>query len=280
MVALGHEHVDDWRDSDVRFVFVGNGPFDAYLDAARARSKPFIFNVLDIAVQNPSARTDIETFRAHLPIAQRVTAISEFTQWQVQHHVGLESDVIYYPMKPVFATNVKTYPEIKVMICGRINDANKRVASAVSALVRAGYESADVHMVGPERPSWGTYHGVVSDERLNDMYNSADYVMMLSRVEGLGLPGAEAACVGAIPIVAPDLTTYRDFWADSPMHPHYQTFTSLDAIASFIKHMDAHPDEKAAMKTAMLAYGTEVLRPKLDRVQVARRILDVAARFC
>lgn len=274
--ALGHEHTDDWQHPDVAFVFVGNGPYDQYLEAARTRSKKLIFNVLDIATQNPNAQQYIDEYKAALPLAARVTSISAFTQWQLRYHCGVESEVIYYPMKPVFATNVKKYPEIKVLICGRVNDSNKRVASAVSALIRAGYDETEVAIVGPENPRWGRYYGVVSDEVLNDLYNSVDYVMMLSRVEGIGLVAPEGACCGAIPIVAPDLSTFNEFWAGSPMGLYYSTFTSLDNIATFMRDLNARPEDKATMKAAMLHYADLLIRPKLDRVAVARRILAVA----
>lgn len=272
---LGHIHTDDWRSNDVGFVFVGNGPYTDYIEAAKNREKNIIFNALDIPVQNPNVQVTINEFREALPHASKVTAISEYTQWQLKEHCNVDSEVIYYPMKPVFFTNVKKYPEIKVLICGRVNDSNKRVGSAISALVKAGYDERNVAIVGPENPRWGVYHGVVSDEKLNDMYNSADYVIMLDKVAGIGLPAIEAACAGAIPIIAPDLTTYQEFWAKSPMSLFYQTFTSIEKIAEGIRYFDNNPDEKRVMKEETLKYADIYLRPKFDKVEVAKRIYAV-----
>jgi glycosyltransferase involved in cell wall biosynthesis len=272
---LGHDVTDDWRDPAVSFVFVGNGPYDEYLEAARYRSKRIIFNILDIATQNSNAAQYVAEYKANLPLAAHITSISAFTQWQLREYCGLDSTVIYYPMKPVFDTEVKRYP-YRALACGRVGDRNKRFDVAVAALQRAGYSEADLAVVGPERPHWGTYLGVIDDTTLNDLYHSVDYVMMMSRLEGAGLPAIESACAGSIPIVAPDLTTYNELWAVSPMGLYYQTFRSIDQIASTIRYLDGAPADKAIMKGEMKRYADLFLRPKFDRVEVARRILAVA----
>jgi len=118
--------------------------------------------------------------------------------------------------------------------------------------------------------------GTVNDETLNDIYNSVDYVLMTSRVEGIGLPGIEAAICGAIPIVCPDLSVYNEFWADTPMGIHYQALNSPDSISSLIRSIENDKEWKAALKTQMREHGERVFRPLFDRTEVAKRIMVAA----
>lgn len=270
--SFGHTCVA-WDDPDAAFVFVGNPPFAQYLEAAKSRR--FIFNVLDLAPHCPEHQDIVSALTVQLPAAARATTISESVAAQIAAQCNVSAEVIYYPMKPVVCDRANKYPQFKAAMVGRTSDPNKRCHAAVLSLVKAGYHESEVAIVGPEYPGWGARCGIVSDSALNDIYNSVDYVMMLSKEEGLGLPAAEAACAGAIPIVMPDLSTYNDFWAASPMGLFYQTFTSIDAISRFIIHMDNNPEEKETMKAAMLQYGNIYLRPKFDKVEVARRILNV-----
>lgn len=270
---LGHTPVIDWSDPDAAFVFVGNPPYESYLNAATR--KPFIFNVLDVCPHCTDHQDIIRRFAAQLPIAARVTTISKTVQRQLADLCGVKADVIYYPMKPITSDRARKYPQFRAMLAGRTSDPNKRCHSAVLSLVKAGYSESEVAIVGPEYPGWGARMGTVSDATLNDLFNSVDYVMMTSREEGIGLPAIEAACAGAIPIVLPDLSTFDEFWADSPMGLFYQTFTSIDRVSQFITHMDSHPEEKAAMKLAMLQYANSHLRPLFNKSAVAARIIDV-----
>jgi glycosyltransferase involved in cell wall biosynthesis len=187
---------------------------------------------------------------------------------------GVDAQVIYYPAKKVSHTGVKKYP-FRVMMVGRLGDANKRAGTAVQALIRAGFEESEVAIVGPEYLGYGTRMGTVTDETLSDLYNSIDYVFMLSRNEGIGLPAIEAALAGAIPIVAPDLTTFNEFWAQSPLGLHYQRFTSAHDIAQLILSIEADPTWKSQLKLDILAYAETHFRPKFDRTEVAKRIISV-----
>jgi len=116
--------------------------------------------------------------------------------------------------------------------------------------------------------------GLLSDEALNDLYNSVDYVMMLSKNEGIGLPAIEAACAGAIPVVAAHLATLQEFWVESPLGMHYQLLNSADKIASFIVAIESNPTWKAQIKQDVLAYAHQFFVPKFSREAVARRVIE------
>lgn len=269
---LGHIHVPDPRDSDASFVFVGNPPFDQYLDLTK--EKKTIFNVLDLANHCPEHPEIVARLREQLPLAGRVTAISKTVARQVEDLCQVKCETIYYPMKPVRYTGEKKYPQFRAMMLGRLRDPNKRAHAAVMSLIRAGFEEHEVAIVGPEPIGWGVYQGILSDQDLNDLYNSVDYVLMFGREEGIGLPACESACAGAIPIVLPDLSTFDEFWVQSPLGLHYQTLTSPAKVAELIMALERDKDWKAQVKQDVLAYGEITLRPKFTARNVAARIIE------
>ncbi len=276
--ALGHECTKDWQHPDVAFVFVGNPEYNEdILTAARANVKKVILNVLDLPIHTPDGMRWINGWRAQLSDAQRVTSISDYTQSQLLSICCIQSDVIYYPMKAISRTGgAPKYQQYRALCMGRLNDVNKRYHVSLAALYYAGLQRHEIAVVGPEDPhTWETYLGVVDDQALNDLYNSVDYVLMPSVVEGLGLPAIEAACAGAIPIVLPHLSTYEELWAGSPMGLWYQTFTSPGKIADFMIYMDENPAEKQIMKDAMYAYAQAHFVPKFSAVEVAKRIIGI-----
>lgn len=271
---LGHQHVPDPLDPDVSFVFVGNGPYEPYLDLSGR--KKLILSVLDCpthCVQWPDFATKWPT---QLGAADKVTSISKATQRDLRDLCGVDSEVIYYPMKPVrYSLDVKRVQGLRALLVGRVNDPNKRVSLAISSLIRAGFDESEVGVVGPENPRYGQYFGLVSDDMLNTLYNSVDYVMMLSQKEGLGLPAIEAACCGAIPLVAPDLSTFAEFWAESPLGLHYQKLNSVNDVAELIRSIEADPKWRAEVKQDLVGYAELAFRPKFDPVAVASRLISI-----
>ncbi len=273
--SLGHQHTPNWADPDVAFVFVGNPPFDGYIQGALPWAKKTIFNVLDLCPHCTEHGEIVHRLKIQLPLAHRVTAISQTVADELKDKCGVDAQVIYYPSKKVSFTGVRKYPQFRAMMVGRLCDANKRAGTAVKALIRAGFNESEVAIVGPEYLGWGARMGTVSDETLNDLYNSVDYVMMLSRNEGIGLPACEAAMAGAIPIIAPDLSTFNEFWAASPLGLHYQLLNSADAVSKLILSIEANPTWKAQIKQDMLGYAELAFRPKFAREKVAARIIEV-----
>lgn len=271
--ALGHE-TTSYNDPRADFVFVGNPPFAPYLEIA-AR-KPTIFNVLDLARHCPEHQDIVEAIKSQASRAAAITCISDTVRGQLSELCGVNAKVIYYPMKPISRrTGSSKYPQFKVAMVGRTSDPNKRCGAAVLALTRAGYTEDQVAVVGPEYPGWGTRVGTVSEAKLNDIYQSVDYVLMLSKEEGIGLTAAEAAIAGAIPLVLPDLSTYNEFWATSPAHQFYLQLTSIDSLAAFLIYLKSDPDARETLRAQMADYGQNILRPLFDKTNVAARILSV-----
>lgn len=271
--ALGHEHTPNYNDPDVAFVFVGNPPYFPYLELTKA--KKVIFNVLDYPFHCREIGEIIARNKVELPLAARVTAISQTVARDVTELAGVKCDTIYYPSKPIIHIGIKKYYGLRALMVGRLQDPNKGARDAVAALIRAGFQESEVGIVGPEPIGYGRYFGVVTDEVLNDLYNSVDYVMMLSFVEGIGLPACEAAMAGAIPIVTHTLTTFNEFWLNSPLGFQYQSFRSVDGVAKLLMDIERNPEWKSQLKADFHAYAKEEFRPKFNQVEVAKRIINI-----
>ena len=273
--ALGHTPIIDYTDPDTSFVFVGNGPYDSYIDLVRSKQRKVIFNVLDCPTWVPEWPELKAKWAEQLPLAAKVTCISKTVQRDLAEFFGVKADVIYYPSKPVRFIGEKKYPQFKVAMIGRLRDPEKFVSTAVQALIQSGFNEREVAIIGPEPIGWGTPLGVLSDNALNDLYNSVDYVLMLDRGAGIGLPAIEAACVGAIPIVARHLATFDEFWVESPLGLQYQMINSVNSIATLLTSIERDSKWKANLKLDMLAYGNQFFYPKFDRKEVAKRIIGV-----
>lgn len=273
---LGHTPIIDYTDPDTSFVFVGNGPYDSYVDLARSKQRKVLFNVLDLAPHCPEHLDIVARLKTQLPLASKTTTISKTVAAEIAEKCEVKAEVIYYPMKDVRFTGEKKYPQFKVLCAGRLRDPNKNTSATVMALIRAGFNESEVAMVGPEFPGWGTNLGVVSDEKLNDLYNSVDYVISLAVNEGIGLVPVEGAICGVIPIISPRLSTYNEFWADTPMGIHYQSLTSPDSIAQLIRSIENDKEWKASLKAQIREHGERVFRPLFDRTEVAKRIMVAA----
>ncbi len=278
--------VDNLTDADLLYV---NDPgyYNVVLAAKAAGTlKPgarCVFNVLDVPVMLFPPAGDftyekLATLGSQLSQADAITSISRYTQSQIQHFFGLGSTVVYNPVKPVSPdirlSGVRPYP-FRVLMVGRVNDLNKRQRTlGIPALILAGFEENEVAVCGGEYPGWGTNLGVVSDETLNDLYNSVDYVMFPSVLEGLGLPAFESLICGAIPLVCHDLTTIHEL----PMPQFWASYPSPQAIAYRLHIHRSNPQVFEADKQYCLSVS-EGVAEQLSAANVARRIVGVYDRL-
>lgn len=276
--SLGYELTPYYWESDVSFIFVGNPWFDQVIkDKQDGKvSAKLIFNILDIPLH--ISDYPIERLREQLSHADAVATISQWTHDIVKEKTGQDSTVIYYPAKSVWFTDQKKY-HFKAALVGRINDPNKYAGMAISALIGAGYEEKEVAIVGGEYPNWGTYCGIVTDEVLNDIYNSVDYVIMLDRYAGIGLPAYEGAVCGAIPIIHSHLTTRQEFWDDSPLGETYKKINDVTDIKGVLMSLDDHYERKQELKKQFREYVDFRLQWKFDPIMVVKRILKVYERI-
>lgn len=274
-VALGHQLTPYSHEADLIY---SNDPaaFDQILfDRCRGglRGK-VIFNVLDLPLH--ISGFDYAKLKHQLLQADAVTSISEYVQWQCREYLGLETHVIYNPMKPVRHDPSAQLAERKRFAhVGRRFDSNKNFTVGVHALQLLGYQPSDVFLVGNE-PGWGDYCGVLSDENLNRVYNSVDFVLTLGTVEGLSLPTIEAMACGAIPVVHNRMTTRRELLPPD-LFPEYNAVDPTpESITRFIARFANDPAAMAEMKNRLHAHYQKEWAHKLTGRAVAERIVEAA----
>ncbi len=237
----------------------------------QSQKSKLILNVLDLPVWVNDC--DFNKIYLQLLKADKITCISKFVQGQIKHFFNLDSEVIYNPTKNINSklrdSRIKKYPQYKYMMVGRLRDQSKRALLAINALELLK-STNQLAVVGSEDIGYGDYLGVVEDEKLNDLYNSVDYILMPSVMEGLGLPGVEAILGGAIPIVCHDLSTFSEFYPQS-----WGCYPSAEAIANRIYLLENNPEIKQKLFQEVKQLQPEIFK-KLDYLEVANRIISLA----
>lgn len=261
-------------DTSADLIYANDAPryAEAIEHHERAPGSRLILNVLDLAEHLLGQGYNPYDLLPQLRRAGAVTSTSRYVQGQLIRYFMMRSTVTYQPLKDVSPARrlagERPFPEYRAMMVGRLRDPNKRAAMAIQALTMAGFAESEVAVVG-ESVGWGTHLGEVSDEVLNDLYNSVDYVMMPSLLEGLGLPALEGAACGAIPVITSDLSTFPEFYPQ-----HAGCYPSAQAIAIRLRMLSENGPIRHAERQQLLA-GSEDLRRQLSGAAVAGRILAV-----
>lgn len=248
------------------------GDFDAayvYRKYKSNRSK-LILNVLDIPLWVHNF--DLNKIYNQLLKADKITCISKFVQGQLRHIFNINAEIIYNPAKNINSkerdAGIKKYPQYKYLMVGRLMDQSKRADLAIRAITYRSEESL-LAVVGSEDIGYGHHLGVVSDEQLNSLYNSVDYVLMTSKDEGMGLPGLEAILGGAIPIVCHDLSTFSEFYPQ-----HWGCYPKAESIAMRINLLENNLEIKKQLFQEVKDLQSQVHK-KLDYLEVANQIIKL-----
>lgn len=279
--SIGHEVTPYISEADL--IYSNNSHAQIIADKAAGRLKAgakVILTCLDVPTHLGDA-CDAKGITAELAQADAVCTISRFGQWQVKELLGLNSSVIYNPIKPVSRRpELARKPFYRFAHIGRRSDENKRATLGVQALQLLGYSEKDLALVGNEG-GWGDYLGVLSDENLNIVYNSVDFVMCCSLVEGLCLPVLEAMAAGAVPVVCNDMTT-REELLPPDLFPEYELVQPIPSlIARFIATYtnDEGGVRLAALKERLYRHYLNAWADRVSPTGVAKAILDVYAEL-
>ncbi len=257
---LGHELTRYHWDADL--IFINNPPFaDNLLDSRGVK----IYNVLDIP-EHLFPFFDVTSLKNQLVNADAITSISLFTAKQVRTYLDLDSTVIYNPMKPVDELPAdKKELLYDFLYVGRANDRNKRFYLVKDALTALGVDQKNLAVCGNENPMFGDYQAVVTDFELNRLYNGAQFVMLPSKIEGIGLSAVEGAVCGVVPVCCSDNYTAQEFFP-------YIDFPNPDgeSIARFIVE-----EAKTGKIRSQLSEHKHELIDKFSSIRVAERILGI-----
>ncbi len=206
-LALGHELTDDEPD----ILYKNNDFFDdAWQFYDKCNKKPFtIFNILDLQLDTWNRR-QLEQLNDDLNTCDVVTCISETVKKDIQEVFNIEATVIYNPAKPTYSLGIdsKTFPFLYV---GRANSKNKRFSLIKETFKLANWQDKYIKVCGSENPSFGQYQGIVSDEKLNELYNNAAVLLMPSESEGIGLGYIEMLQVYGVVLGCSDCEAANEF---------------------------------------------------------------------
>lgn len=214
-IELGHE-LNQGGSNDL--IYANDIPHAGEaIECHRAHSNTckLILNILDVPHWIPEWPRIEPEWRSKLLSANKVTCISKTVQNDIKLFLDIDADVIYNPIKPIFPLK-KDSRKIFSLFVGRAHAPNKRVKEIIYPLYQfllKNFKNAEnmIHFVGSEDPGFGIYHGVVSDNELNELYNNSAFVLISSKQEGLNLPLIEALCAESIPIVCNDMSTAQEF---------------------------------------------------------------------
>jgi glycosyltransferase involved in cell wall biosynthesis len=281
---LGHEI--DFQSPDV--IFSNDPAFyeQAYSLKQKNQKAKLIFNVLDLPphyidgskydisryshIYNSNRDFDPKKIANWLDKADVVTCICAEVQWQIKNWCGLDSVVIFNPIKDVSYLNISAQNRIKnkrgipykYLYVGRACDINKRFNLVYETINKLGDPADSLAIIGSENPGWGDYYGVLEDGSLNYFYNSVEYFMFPSAFKSIGLPALEAVVCQTIPIVTNDDPVTKEFWSEIGV--------DLDKIAESICDPIWNTKTKEFVKK-----NSAVYKQKFDKVTIANNILNL-----
>jgi glycosyltransferase involved in cell wall biosynthesis len=204
---LGHECCDGKSD-----VIYSNDPsgYDRAIQTKEIYGGILILNVLDIHFHLSEMNKKLNELKPKLQKADIITSISKTTALALKRYLGLNSYIIYNPIKDITFLNLKK--EHAFMSVGRLADPNKRfylTSNSVNLFnQKINIFGSDTNNIQNNKING---HGIVSDETLENFYNTSKFYIATSYNEGLCLPMIEALVCGCIPIVCRDMTTAEEF---------------------------------------------------------------------
>lgn len=214
-LQLGHV-LGNHLNNEPNFIYCNDA---AHFDEAlkywedKDRFPKLILNILDVPHWVKEWPQIKEKWLLQLQRASKVTCISNAVRMDIKNYLNIEAAVVYNPIKPVYYV-----PEIKkdilALFVGRALAPNKRVMEIVYPLYQRlspFFGENCIHFAGSENTGFGVNHGVVSDYKLNVLYNRATMLLIPSKQEGLNLPLIEGLSCGCLPIVCRDMSTASEF---------------------------------------------------------------------
>ena len=225
-----------------------------------------IFNLLDIPWFMPNILNQTKLLvSTYLNQADAITVLSYKVKKDLSQFLDKKIHVIYNPIRDVYYDK-SIKKENLFLFVGRANDPNKRFSLIRETLSKIKDGEKKLTVCGEQNPGFGNYLGYVSNEKLNELYNSTKYLLLPSKYEGIGLPMIEAMICGSLPITCSDNETAREFLpSDFICEPNAKS------IAEHIETLDKN--FKIKQKLA-LELG-EKYKEQFDKSRIADNILNI-----
>ena len=264
MKILGHVLSEESPD-----LIYANDP-SGYQKALELKKKfsnaHLMFNFLDIPWHMPNIEKQTKLLvDRFLNKANSVTAISFKVKNDLSKFLNKKIEVIYNPSKDVFYdTSIKKNNNF--LYVGRANDPIKRINLVRESLSKINNSINEIKICGSENPGFGNYLGVISDIKLNKIYNSSKFVLLPSKAEGIGLSMIEGMICGAIPITCSDNLTAKEFSPEG-----FICEPTANSIIKKIQELDKNYENK---RIETLKLG-EKYKVQFDKKSIASNIIKI-----
>jgi glycosyltransferase involved in cell wall biosynthesis len=199
------------EDEAPDFIFANDhGFYQQAIDLKnRFSNAKLILNVLDIP-KKYYPNFDLDKLRKELERADIITTISAFSQNQIKDFLGLDSKIIFNPIKDVSFKNYEK--DIGFIYIGRLWENNKRFSLVLETLSLLRIRRDQFFIAGPDNPGHGlNYLGTVDDFTLDMLYNRSKFLICPTEYGVLGLPPIEAAICKCVPILCKDNPAAKEF---------------------------------------------------------------------
>ena len=267
-IKLGHEISNN--NPDLIFANDPMGYQDATFLKMQYPKAQLILNVLDIPWHFPNIENQIKTMiKRFFSKADNVTAISfkvkkDLTKFfDPNTHEKIE--VIYNPIQDV-NYDKKIKKNNSFLYIGRANDPIKRFNLVRESLSKIKEGNKNIIVCGIENPNFGNYLGHVSNEKLNILYNEANFLFLPSKAEGIGLSMIEALVCGTIPITCSDNETAKEF-----LPPEFICEPDPESIVNYIEKInkDYEKNRESALKLG------KKYKEQFNKINIAKNILGI-----
>lgn len=262
VLMLGHE-----IDYDSPDIIYSNDPqhFDKAIDLKNKTNAYLILNILDIPWHLNNVNDILNEWSQKLLKADSITTISHTVQKDLEKAINKKVHVIFNPVKDVFYDE-NIQKDNFFLYVGRANDPNKRISLVYQTLSHIENGINSIKICGTENPNFGNFLGLVSDDKLNYLYNSSKYLFLTSKNEGIGLSMIESMICGCIPITCLDNPTALEF---SP-----REFISEPNPSSILNKIIQINDNYKDFQQIALDYG-KTFSKQFSKINVAKNIIDL-----
>jgi len=267
-VKLGHEVSN--QNPDLIYANDPMGYQDATFLKMQYPKTQLILNVLDIPWHFPNIENQIKTMiKRFFTKADNITTIS----FKVKKDLGKffnreifeKIQVIYNPIQDV-NYNEKIKKNNTFLYVGRAKDPIKRFSLVRESLSKIKDGAKNIIVCGIENPNFGNYLGHVSNEKLNVLYNEANFLFLPSKAEGIGLSMIEALVCGTIPIACTDNDTAKEF-----LPSKFLCEPDPESIVNYIEKINKDYEKN---RIFALELGKKY-KEQFNKINVAKNILDI-----
>ena len=264
MEILGHVLSQD--SPDLIYSNDPRGYNEALLLKKKYPNAYLIFNFLDIPWHHPNIEKQTELLvKNFLLKADAVSVISIKVKRDLSKFFDKKIHVIYNPIKDVhFDEKVKK--NNMFLYVGRANDPVKRIKLIKECIILMPEHIKNIKICGTENPGFGNYLGIISDAKLNKLYNSSKFVLLPSKSEGIGLPMIEGMICGTIPITCSDNLTAKEF---SPLE--FICEPNAQSIVNKIEELDKEYENKRKIALKM----GEKYKIQFNKKNIAKNIIKI-----